>query len=109
MQKDLMNKNKELAALAYNTYDSTEDSVAHGATAEYKNQFIAFLCTRAGVFMQFKIKLGEGKLSICTMQKLIEKKVIDLTDMHAKAMPCTTLGVACLGASEYEEAKGADP
>ena len=29
--------------------------------------------------MQFRIKLGEGKLTIYTMQKLIEKKVIDLT------------------------------
>ena len=107
-----MNQNKDqvkLAALAYNSYDSTEDSVAHGAAADDENWFIAFICTRAGVFMQFRIKLGEGKLTIFTMQKLIEKKVIDLTEMHAKAMPCTTSGVACISADQYEEVKSADP
>ena len=76
-----MNQNKDevnQAAQTYNLGESTEDT--HGAASDDKNnQFIAFMRTASGVLMQFKIKLGEGKLIIFTMKKLIEKKVIDLT------------------------------
>ena len=84
-------KDKGLALPEQQTSGSTagSDNCVAASPQEVSNpdvpkKFVAYMATRSGSLYPFSMHLSNGELRICTVQKSIVKKSIELATTHAK-------------------------
>ena len=110
---DVQVKDKGLALPAQNSSGSTAGSDNCGAAAseeinnsDVPKKFVAYMSTRSGSLYPFSMHLTNGELRICTVQKSIVKKSIELATTHAKVCDNVIRDASSEDDCPQEEVKG---